>query len=638
MAESSRPAPLFREAAEVALDICGSMRLAVLERTGDGMFRLIPPSPAWLRILEPGWESGRDLDIIERFPLLGVFLTEAEEAWNSGTSQRAESEIWAEGIGGQDLYLRAWTARASERSLLVLEPVDDLHHARQVAMQYAHETAIQYETIEKLNRQVERANRAKSEFLATMSHEIRTPMNAILGMAELLSETGLSSEQRKYVEIFQRAGANLLNLINDILDLSKGEAGSITLEEIDFDLHEVVMRAAELIRMKAQARGLSVACEFSPAVPRMVVGDSTRLRQILLNLLGNSLKFTEKGGLKVCVEPDPEYAHPAALRFAIRDTGIGIPADKVGSIFESFTQADSSTTRKYGGTGLGLSISKKFVELMGGRIWVESAVGHGSTFYFTVALKESFAPIPAVPAKTESQTAPSSALRILLADDSEDNRFLISAYLKDSGCALDFAEDGETALRKLKSGDYDLALMDVHMPVMDGYTATENVRTFERSTGRKQIPILALTADAFRAAVARSEAAGFTAHLTKPIRKATLLEAIAQYAAPSSAAKSIAERVTVAVDPALADIVPRYLQSIRENAECLDRWLQASNFVEIQRVGHNMKGTGAAYGFPAITEIGATIEEAAKECAADKIRSRTRALEAYLSNIAVEYR
>ena len=638
MAESSRSVPLFHEAAEVAIDLCARLRLAVLERTGDGMFRLIPPVPAWLQSIESGWESGKNVDIVERFPLLGAFLPEAEEAW-SAESGRAESEIWAETTGEQELYLRAWTIRSSDRRLLVLEPADDLHHARQVAMQYAHETAIQYETIEKLNKEVERANRAKSEFLATMSHEIRTPMNAILGMAELLSETELTSEQRKYVEIFQRAGGNLLNLINDILDLSKVEAGSVTLEAIDFDLHDVVLRAAELIRMKAQVKGISIECEFSPAVPRMVVGDPTRLRQIILNLLGNSLKFTEKGGLTIGVEPDPDHSPLPVLRFAIQDTGIGIPADKVGSIFESFRQADSSTTRKYGGTGLGLSISKRLVELMDGRIWVESTIGKGSTFYFTVALKESNAPIPAQPSKVEPQrTTPSTALRILLADDSEDNRFLIRAYLKDSGCALDVAENGEIAVQKLSSGDYDLALMDVHMPVMDGYTATEHVRSFERASNRNPIPILALTADAFRDAIERSEAAGFTAHLTKPIRKATLLDAIAKYAASRQTAQNSAQRVAVAVDPALVDIVPGYLKSIGENAGFLDQWLRESNFSEIQRVGHNMKGTGAAYGFPDITDIGAAIEQAAKDRDSLRIESQARALEKYLSNIAVEYR
>jgi signal transduction histidine kinase/HPt (histidine-containing phosphotransfer) domain-containing protein len=638
MAESSRPAPLFLKPAEIALQICASMRFAVFERADGGVFRLLPPSPAWLQALEPEWQSGRAIDVVERFPLLGAFLPEAEEAWNLEASQRAESEIWAESLGEQELHLRAWTTRGSDCSLLVLEPADDLHQARQVAMQYAHETAIQYETIEKLNREVERANRAKSEFLATMSHEIRTPMNAILGMAELLSETELTSEQRKYVEVFQRAGGNLLNLINDILDLSKVEAGNLTLEAIDFDLHEVVLRAAELIRMKAQTKGLFVECEFSPAVPRMVVGDPTRLRQIILNLLGNSLKFTESGGLTVRVESNPESAHPAALRFAIQDTGIGIPADKVSSIFESFTQVDASTTRKYGGTGLGLSISKNFVELMGGQTWVESTVGKGSTFYFTVALSESRAPLPALPAQGESHAPFSAALRILLADDSEDNRFLIRAYLKDSTCDLDFAENGEIAMQKLNSSDYDLALMDVHMPVMDGYTAIQNVRTFERSTGRKQIPILALTADAYREASERSAAAGFTAHLTKPISKATLLEAIARYAASRSGSAGVVEHTTVTVDPALGEIVPGYLKSIRENGESVRRWLQESNFAEIQRVGHNMKGTGAAYGFPEISDAGAAIEQAAKNRDAAIIRSETRTLEKYLSSITVEYK
>jgi len=641
MAESSRPAPLANDRPDLLLRLLATLRIAVVERDSAGVFRLACESPKWLQALLPeSSEQGSALELLDRFPLLESFLPEAEEVWQAGTSARVESEIWTENVGGRDLHLKAWAASVDGRCLLILEPADAIHHERQIAMQYAHETALQYETIARLNQEVERATRAKSEFLATMSHEIRTPMNAILGMAELLGESELTADQRKYVEIFRRAGSNLLNLINDILDLSKVESGSVTLESIDFDLHDVIARVAELVRIKAGEKGLSVACEIAPDVPRMLVGDPTRLRQIILNLLGNSMKFTETGGLSVRVHRDPDSEDVGFLRFGIQDTGIGIPQDKLGSIFQSFTQADSSTTRKYGGTGLGLSISKKFVELMGGRIWVESSIGSGSTFFFTARFGLSQVR-PAVIALSASAVPPSScecpAARILLADDAEDNRFLIRAYLKDTPCVLDFAENGEVAMQKIKSGDYDLALMDVHMPVMDGYTATEHVREFEIANGKEPLPILALTADAFQDAIDKSHAAGFTAHLTKPIRKPTLLEAISKYARRGMSVGAV-PKVRVEVDAALADIVPQYLANLRTGVATILEALKHSDYPAVQTIGHNMKGTGLAYGFEEVTNIGAVIEQAAKGRNVGVIEERTAALMQYLANVAVEYR
>src|SRR5687767_7143220 len=233
----------------------------------------------------------------------------------------------------------------------------------------------------------ESASRAKSEFLASMSHEIRTPMNAIMGIADLLAETSLTSEQDRYVQIFRRAGDNLLNLINDILDLSKVEASQLELERTGFSLHDLVEKVREMVAVRAQEKGLVLVCEIEPDVPGDLVGDPTRLRQVLLNLLGNAIKFTETGEVALRVTPDPDSQVPGALRFTISDTGIGIPDEKLGAMFERFTQADSSITRKYGGSGLGLTISKRLVELMGGRIWVESGVGKGSVFSFAVPLE-----------------------------------------------------------------------------------------------------------------------------------------------------------------------------------------------------------------------------------------------------------
>src|SRR5574340_1508583 len=414
MAESSQlRADKRPPAGEASALLLSALQLAVLQPSAGGKFVVLGAAPPWFQRLLPESAGARAaLDLVERFPLLQVFLPEAEQVWSSPDPARMASDLWTESAAdGSESHLQAWALNSEGRPFLVIELADALYQERQLVLQYAHETALQHETISRLNREVERANRAKSEFLAMMSHEIRTPLNAILGMADLLGESQLSPEQRKYVEIFQRAGRTLLNLVNDILDLSKVEAGQLTLENIAFDLEEVVARAVELVRVKAREKGLEVSYRIAPDVPPRLAGDPTRLRQILLNLLGNSMKFTEKGGLAVRVERDLESDVPGGLRFAVADTGIGIAPDKLDAVFASFTQADSSTTRKYGGTGLGLSISKKFVELMNGRIWVESKLGVGSTFYFTAQFGVSSAPPPVT--ERAAEAVPSSPPREL---------------------------------------------------------------------------------------------------------------------------------------------------------------------------------------------------------------------------------
>jgi signal transduction histidine kinase/HPt (histidine-containing phosphotransfer) domain-containing protein len=503
---------------------------------------------------------------------------------------------------------RAIESLASGARDYVVKSVLGASALRRAVLSAVHKATL-LRTIRQVEREAARANAAKSEFLSSMSHEIRTPMNSVLGFAEILLGEPLPEAQRRYVETIHRNGVALLELITDVLDLSKVEAGRMELFESTFDLEELVGSVAAMLEVNAQDQGTRLSVELDAGLPRWVEGDKQRLRQMLVNLVGNAVKFTPGGEVVIAVR-----RHGDRLQITVADDGIGIPASKLEAIFEPFIQVGGPTRDAAAGTGLGLAIVKRFAELMGGEIRCQSVEGEGSTFMLTVPLREGkppeLEPAPLSPPDLSAVNVRAARL-VLVAEDNADNQAYIKTVLEAQHFNVLLVDDGVEAVEKAALKP-DLILMDMQMPRKNGYEATAEIK---RNPELAAIPIVALTAYAMPKERERAFAAGVDGYVAKPLSRTRLLDEIARVMGSQLAAAE-----PELARPAADEIVRQYVATFPKKLADFERMLSAGDLEGLRYFGHGLKGSGATYGFKAISAVGSKIEAAAEAADADAVR------------------
>jgi len=703
-------------------ELFASLGVTVLERTDDGSIVPQGPTPDWLRTSFTG-------DPASRSTFLEGFLPEAEDFWSQGQPGRVRSGLCTEvDSEGSERHFEISAALAGHRKLLIVESLESEFGERQQLYQRAREINLLREKLERTEAALraakevaEAATQAKSQFLANMSHEIRTPMNAVIGVSELLMASAggaLGRQQREFVETIQRSAEALLGLINDILDFSKIEAGKLTIESAPFDLWDAVEDAAALLASAAAKKHIELACLFDDNLPQRLNGDVARLRQVLVNMLSNAVKFTHQGEVLLFADARALDGGHWELHFAVKDTGIGITREQQSKLFQSFSQADASTTRRYGGTGLGLALSRNLSEMMGGQMWVESEAGPGSTFHATIvveptshdsdtsqfrqenpaalagktlsiagdgmrarALVEKWAArwgmhvqaseadiavvlcdvgvvppesgtvtiyrpvrvprlyaallevagVASEPARATAAQPEKQALRILLADDNEVNQQVGLWILQQLGFTADLASNGREVLEQLHRQRYDVVLMDVQMPEMDGMEATAEIRRWEQQRGAGRVPIIAMTAHAMKGDRERCMEAGMDGYVSKPIQTQELFSAIAALvptvpataAAPSGQSTPSENGGILDESEALArvggdrellksltevffDSYPPQLAQMREA-------IAANDASQVYRLAHTLVGAVGIFAAPSASSAAARLEALGRE-------------------------
>ncbi|MEM9598954.1 MAG: ATP-binding protein [Acidobacteriota bacterium] len=489
------------------------------------------------------------------------------------------------------------------------------------------------EQLKTAKEQAEAANRAKTEFLATVSHELRTPLNVIVGMADLMADGRLGKGSAEPLAAIQRNADALLYLINDLLDVSRAEAGKLELGVVSFDPRDLASGIQQALAPEAAGKGLTFEVAVSGAIPAGLVGDPQRIRQVITNLAQNGIKFTREG--RVTVRLSWRGGEPGHLSIEVSDTGPGLTEDDRQRIFERFYQVDGSPSRNEGGVGLGLSIAKVLVDMMEGTVEVESTLGQGTAFTVLLPLEEAAADWrQETLVASRPQVTKADGVRVLAVDDTSDGRLLVDAILGGAGFDVSTVASGGDALALLDRELFDVVLMDIEMPVMDGFETTRRLRQLEQRRKRQPVPVVAVSAHAIEGYRERCLAAGMNDYLTKPIRRKLLIAKTHSWGKSMAMGPPVDEDSSgIAIDPEIADLIPEFLANRRADAETLCGLAEAAEFDEIRKLAHKLKGVGTPYGFPVITTIAGRLETVAADEDADRCVSLAEHLRSYLEGL-----